>query len=373
MRIGILSMQRVVNCGSFLQAYALRQTVEDIAHAPAEFIDFPNPLDGGTPAEESFAAGALKRGKHLLLPQYRQSERRKINKQKFYRRWKADLPQLGLPARPAGPSGTYDLVVVGSDEVFNLCQFTDAGKEVPWLLLGEGLETRRLISYAASCGQTDVRSLAEAGAEERSAGLLRRFDELSVRDENTEDTVRTLSGREALLHLDPVLVSRDFPRARTHRKPARRYLLVYAYSGRISDPGEIEAVRSFAKEKGLQIICLNNTQTWARKTVTVSPFDVPRWFEDAEYVVTDTFHGAVFSIRTGARFAVFVRNSNRNKLSSLLDQFDLEDRVVAEGNPLKEVLARPMDQVRISFRLREERNRTVEYLREEIAKAADHG
>ena len=373
MRIGILSMQRVVNCGSFLQAYALRQTVEDIAHAPVEFIDFQNPLDGGVPAEESFAAGALKRGKHLMLPQYRQSERRKINKRKFYRRWKADLPQLGLPARPAGPSGTYDLVVVGSDEVFNLCQFTDAGKEVPWLLLGEGLETRRLISYAASCRQTDVRSLAEAGAEERSAGLLRRFDELSVRDENTEDTVRTLSGREALLHLDPVLVSRDFPRARTHRKPTRRYLLVYAYSGRISDPGEIEAIRSFAKEKGLQIICLNNTQTWARKSVMVSPFDVLRWFEDAEYVVTETFHGAAFSIRTGARFAVFVRNSNRNKLGSLLDQFDLEDRVVTEGNPLKEVLERPMDQVRISFRLREERNRTMEYLREEIAKAADHG
>ena len=32
-----------------------------------------------------------------------------------------------------------------------------------------------------------------------------------------------------------------------------------------------------------------------------------------------------------------------------------------------------MDQVRVSFRLREERKRTVEYLREEIAKAADHG
>ena len=372
MRIGILSMQRVVNCGSFLQAYALRQTVEDIAHAPVEFIDFPNPLDGGAPAEESFAAGALKRGKHLLLPQYRQSERRKISKQKFYRRWKAVLPQLGLPARPAGPSGTYDLVVVGSDEVFNLCQFTDAGKDVPWQLLGEGLQTRRLISYAASCGQTDVRSLSEAGAEEHCAEALRRFDALSVRDWNTDDTVRLLSGREALIHTDPVLISRDFPRSGTLRKPARRCLLIYAYSGRISVPGEIEAIRSFAKEKGLQIICLNNAQTWARKTVTVSPFEVPRWFEAAEYVVTDTFHGAAFSIRTGARFAAFVRDSNRNKLSSLLGQFDLEDREVTAANPLREVLERPIDQVRVSFRLREERNRAVEYLREEIGKAADH-
>ena len=371
MRIGILSMQRIVNCGSFLQAYALRQTVEAIAHAPAEFIDFPNPLEAA-PVREAPAVRLLKRGKHLLLPRYRSAARRKISKERFYRRWKDALPELGITDRPEEPSGTYDLVIVGSDEVFNLCQFTDAGKEVPWQLLGEGLQTRRLISYAASCGQTDVRSLADAGAEERCAEALRRFDALSVRDENTEDTVRMLSGREAQFHLDPVLISRDFPQARTHRKPAYRYLLVYAYPGRISDPGEIEAIRSFAKEKGLRILCLNNAQTWARKTVTVSPFDVPRWFEDAEYVVTDTFHGAAFSIRTGARFAAFVRDGNRNKLSSLLEEFGLGNRAVTADNPLRAVLERPMDQVRISFRLREERKRTVEYLREEIEKAADH-
>lgn len=372
MRIGILSMQRIVNSGSFLQAYALKKTVEEIAGAPAEFIDFPNPL-AETVRWKPLAVRVLKRGKHLLLPKYRQGERRKINKQRFARRWREALPELGLKARPAGPSGTYDLVIIGSDEVFNLCQFTDAGKEVPWLLLGEGLETRRLISYAASCGQTDAGSASAAGIGERCAELFGRFDALSVRDRNTAETVGALSGRETLLHVDPALLLRDLPQAGENRKGAFRYLLVYAYSGRIRDPEETEAIRSFAEEKGLRIVCLNNTQDRAWKTVTVSPMDVPRWFAGAEYVVTDTFHGAAISVSTGAQFAAFVRDSNRNKLSDLLERFGLEDRAVTPDHPLREVLEHPADREKVRAVLREERNRAEEYLQEEIAKAAEHG
>ena len=41
MEIGILSMQRVVNYGSFLQAYALKQTISALGHT-VEFVDIEN-------------------------------------------------------------------------------------------------------------------------------------------------------------------------------------------------------------------------------------------------------------------------------------------------------------------------------------------
>lgn len=39
MKIGILSMQRIVNYGSFLQAYGLKKTVEKLGHE-VEFVDY---------------------------------------------------------------------------------------------------------------------------------------------------------------------------------------------------------------------------------------------------------------------------------------------------------------------------------------------
>ena len=89
--------------------------------------------------------------------------------------------------------------------------------------------------------------------------------------------------------------------------------------------------------------------------------------------MTDTFHGAAISVSTGAQFAAFVRDSNRNKLGDLLERFGLEDRAVTPDHPLREVLERPADREKVRAVLREERNRAAEYLQEEIAKAAEHG
>ena len=41
MNVGILSMQRVVNYGSFLQAYALKQTISALGYT-VEFVDIEN-------------------------------------------------------------------------------------------------------------------------------------------------------------------------------------------------------------------------------------------------------------------------------------------------------------------------------------------
>ena len=70
MKIGILSMQRIVNNGSFLQAYALRETLRALSGFDAEFIDFDNALQNKKEMEKKqpFLLRLLRDVKHTLLP-----------------------------------------------------------------------------------------------------------------------------------------------------------------------------------------------------------------------------------------------------------------------------------------------------------------
>jgi hypothetical protein len=97
----------------------------------------------------------------------------------------------------------YDLVLVGSDEVWNL--------KHPWyggsaLFYGEGLRPRRLASYAASFGNC----VSSGGIDAYWADRLRAFECLSVRDLNTRQIIQDSVGIEPALALDPCL---KFPRS----------------------------------------------------------------------------------------------------------------------------------------------------------------
>lgn len=48
----------------------------------------------------------------------------------------------------------------------------------------------------------------------------------------------------------------------------------------------------------------------------------------ADYVITDTFHGTVFSIKMNTKFCTLVRDSNRNKLEALLNKLDKLDKIL---------------------------------------------
>jgi hypothetical protein len=102
---------------------------------------------------------------------------------------------------------SYDTVVVGSDEVWNLAHPWYSGCQ---LFYGTGLRTERLVSYAASFGNYD----AWWGLEEFWAGLLKNFDAIAVRDENSARLIVNALGLNPAVVLDPCL---QFPHhARNH-------------------------------------------------------------------------------------------------------------------------------------------------------------
>lgn len=120
-KVGIMSMQRIANYGSFLQAYALKQLIEEVG-CNVEFVDY----HVGAPviAENADSKNKVVRKieKGLETFRYRAPLAHKLSfiryKQSFARKY---MPLLGI-ADEMNYNPTVDCLVIGSDEVFNCIQ-----------------------------------------------------------------------------------------------------------------------------------------------------------------------------------------------------------------------------------------------------------
>ena len=259
--------------------------------------------------------------------------------------------------------GFVGVVVIGSDEVFNCTQKTWFGFSSQ--LFGKGLNASRIITYAASFGATTIDKLQLVGKKEIVSSLLHDLDAISVRDENSMKVIEELTGRTPWLHVDPVLMF-DYNQFIPDKFNRNEYIIVYTYPGRITDKKEISSIRNFAKSKELKLISIGHYFSWCDEVVIPTPFEVLAYFKGASYIITDTFHGSVFSIKFNKEFCTIVRDMNSNKLVSLLKQFGLENRIVTDMNKMQKILETPIDYAGVNKIIMEETKRSITYLTQNI-------
>ena len=357
MKVGILSMQQITNYGSFLQAYGLKSIIESLGHD----VEFVNIVIGEQ------------------LPQYKISKLHKVRLMlkrlkvkhpfrqlqctfRLHKRFDKEFkPELGV--KPGNNDTHFDVVVIGSDEVFNVAQTTWFGFSTQ--LFGEGLDTDKVISYAGCFGATTVAKLKELNIDKRVGDLLSKMDAISVRDKNSVDVVTSLTNKKPNLNIDPV-IAYEFEKEIVIPDIKEDFLFVYTYPGRMNDPKEVKAIKDYARTNNLKVIANANYFDWVDEVVTPHPFEVLGYFKKAKCIVTDTFHGAVMSLKYNKPFAVIVRGMNSNKLTFLLEQFNLSSRTI--NNPVKlesimdsEILYDP-----INDKIKEERKKTIEYLNKNL-------
>lgn len=369
MKIGIMSMQRIINYGSFLQAYGLKSTIESMGHS-VEFVDYlAEPSLVKTEAVNTGAGllGKMRNACRMLQPAYRDYRNRQIRMNQsfgaFYRRFQEEfLPELGVTeSRNLRPE--LDVLVIGSDEVFNCTQPGDAvGYSLQ--LFGADHRAKRLVSYAASFGSTTLEKLDHFGIRDDIKSRLEGFDSLSVRDTNSARIITELCGTVPVQNIDPVLLY-EFPEVNEIQIPHKDYIVVYAYAGRIREE-EAAAIRAFAKKEGKKILSLGFYQPFCDEYVQTTPMEALAYVKHADYVVTDTFHGTVFSIKYQVPFATLIRESNRQKLGDLLQRFEAEDRSVMELSQLERVLKQPLASEKIRTLLKQYRREAKAYLQDAL-------
>lgn len=352
MKIGILSMQQITNYGSFLQAYGLKSILENLGH-DIEFINI-------IPGEQLPQYKICKLYKvKLMLKRLKVKHPLKQLKYtlKLHRRFDNEF-KLELGVYPDGNDAHFDVVVIGSDEVFNVAQTTWFGFSPQ--LFGEGLNADKVISYAGCFGATTIEKLKELDIDRKVGELMSRMDAISVRDKNSFDIVTSLTSIKPNLNVDPV-IAYGFEDEIKIPDVTDKYMLVYTYPGRMNKPNEVHALTDYARNNKLKIIAIANYFDWVDEVITPNPFEVLGYFKQASYIVTDTFHGAVMSLKYNKQFAVIVRDMNSNKLSFLLDQFGLNDRIANKVNNIKGILDKKVDYNPINNIIEIEKERTQKY------------
>lgn len=202
------------------------------------------------------------------------------------------------------------------------------------------------------------------GVTDEVSLAMKSMQAISVRDRNSFEIVKSLTGKEPHIHIDPVLIF-DFT---SFVKPVKRkdYIIIYTYANRIKDRKEIDAIKSFARRQGKKIISIGFYLPWCDETVVPDPFEVLGYIKGADYIITDTFHGSVMSLKFNRKFAALVRSSNRQKMSYLLSQFHLEDRIVSEVSALENVLLSTSDYGFVNDLIQAERERSLDYLKRNL-------
>lgn len=358
--VGILSMQRVLNYGSFLQAYALRQLLLRQGADKVYFLDIKpgRLLAGFEPPTKISRIGRVV--KALLTGRFPA----KIRDHRFDKRMRASIARnLSTLELDKPCPNEFDTVVIGSDEVFNCCQISSWGYTTQ--LYGNIPEAKKVISYAGSFGHTTYGQLIDFGLDQEIGTTMKTMAAISVRDENSYEIVEKVTGIKPEIHLDPVLIYgyKDEIAQRNISYPDK-YMIVYSYQGRINDPKEIDEIVRFARSKRLSLISIFCRYDWCDEAVIPdTPFDVLAWFKSAEYIVTDTFHGTIFSIITHRPFYTFIRENNCQKLRSLLKQLHLQERGDMD---LDSVMRTSLDYNLVENILEHERSHTNAYLKCEL-------
>lgn len=367
-KVGILSMQRIKNYGSFLQAYALRTLIEELGH-DVQFVDYhvEKPVIEVTKNTKfsSFSKIAqTMEGDAPLVQKVQYMIHKKNFGKKYYK-------LLGL-TKEFNYNPKLDTLVIGSDEVFNCIQSnTNVGFSME--LFGKNNNAKNLITYAASFGNTTIGKLKKYGKFDEIKKLIENFDNISVRDTNSGKVINEMTGKNIYYNLDPVLVydyineCNEIPKLNINEN----FMIVYAYSNRISKE-ESKHIKEFAKKNKLKIYAIGGAQNCADKFIDCSPFEVLAYFKNAEIIVTDTFHGSIFSIINKKKFVTLVRKSignnygNEEKLTDLLSRLNLEDRIVYDISDLEKIANRDIDYSDTDKVLEEERVKAKNYLKKSI-------
>lgn len=357
MKVGIMSMQKIINYGSLLQAYGLKKIIESMGDYSVEFVDYKAeaPIAEDNRKAEPVLINKTKRILKLVFsPKYRKRRKYDIKQNSlfgvYYNKFKSEWLKniLGI-TDDMNYTPELDVLVIGSDEVFNC---TQSGNDVGYSLqlFGKDNRAKKLISYAASFGSTTYKNLVDYNIVDEIGNYLSKFDCLSVRDKNSKEIVEKLTGKSAAENVDPVLVY-DFEKEVTKRIDMKDYIVVYAYSGRINEK-EAKAIQEFAHKNGKRTLSIGVAQSFTDEYVLADPFEMLAYIKNADYVVTDTFHGTVFSIKYQVPFATIIRESNKQKLTDLLCRFNLESRILRNIDEIENIMKNPLDKEKIKQYIR---------------------
>lgn len=251
-------------------------------------------------------------------------------------------------------------IIIGSDECLSL----ESGANM--MMYGHSCCTDKIIYYAPSFGQTSIEEMMEYNCYNLIKSGIGNIKFLSARDDNTQTIMKQLSVDNNVVKVcDPVLLY-DFSNIKSKvNLPKKKYMLIYGYDKNFMDKAEIEQIKNFAKEHNLKTVSAGTYHKWCDYNYNCDCLQWIEYFRNAEFVLTDTFHGSITSIINNKKVAIKIRKQlNNNKLSDLINTFGLQKANIEEitKDNLNKVFENNIDYELFNNVLIEKRKESKDYL-----------
>lgn len=361
-RIGTISYNiyaNFTNYGSALQTWALHQAIKKTENDPV-LVDYcPDILadkDPLNPYKNMWdQSDEAKRMVELTLPAIR------VNYEKFDRFYheRFDRTKIKYISRNFNEINNEGIgrFVCGSDTIFCPDEFgIDDGYYANYDVM-----RGNTVSYAASFGDPHFTDETYRLLNQR----ILNFKALGIREnlmipylkEHTDVPVQRVIDPTLLLtadEYDPIIAEPQLQ---------DKYILLYS---RRYSPKMEEYAEQLAKEKGLKIVDISLRAVNADKG-HIMRYDagVEEFLSlviHAEYIVTNSFHGMIFSVQFRRPFVIFSREQCDNKIEEILSLFGLSDRILIEGTEQ----FKPIDYDEVHKRIDIARNESLDFLKMEL-------
>jgi len=341
MKIGTLTVHNGYNFGASLQAYALVKALRKIG-AEANLLDYRNEkIENFQNRQKKYgwsSVGQLIRNLRILTRKMVDGGATKRTQKKYLDFHKEVLDtECGTLLNAASFSYVnqiYDGFICGSDQIWNE---RITGSDLIFFLDFAG-EYKIKASYAASLGAPKLNYPENKISE--IAHLLGTFNAISIRETINKEEIEQLSGKDCTVVVDPVLLLSpedwiSIANTSTLQIPLKPYAIYYQV---LEDSCLYKAARNIAEHCGLPLIrmdwhplkaTLKGCKSLSRKGI--GPKEFLKLFLNADLVLSNSFHGTVFSLIFKKQFLTFElidANSAKNKrLEELLDLTGLRSRL----------------------------------------------
>lgn len=324
MKIGILTFPKAINYGTALQAAALYKILSKRS-GDVFFVD--HKCDAIERSNSIFDLRSAANPKYTLA--------HLLNLDIALKRRKnfSDFQQKNMRFSDA-PFTDYDIVVAGSDQIWN---YNLTGDDYKTFFLDFTNGKTKKAAYAGSFGLSKL----DDNRKESIAALLSDFDFLSVREEQAAKIIDSLISKKPPVVVDPtLLLTKNDWEQLADKKQGNGFIFVYTV---FNDDALWNFAHSMSEKTGLPIKTISYSRLHrndAQISFTAGP---AQWLDcmlNASVVITNSFHGTAFSVNFHKDFYFNVPDNAKSVGSRLFDltsRYGISDRCLSAGAPQKDI------------------------------------
>lgn len=365
MKVAFITRHTPSNYGSVLQAYATQKAIEALGHEAVCINYIRTDELSKNQAKTHLAISRWNKNAATRLLYYVTQKPVFDAATKRFDVYRNNMLKLtdkvcNTPEQLTENLPVADIYMTGSDQVWNT---VGTGVIDPAYFLSFVPDDKKKIAYAGCFGTKEVRDNDRDNIEK----WLKRYRHVTIREKSGVDIAKSL-GVDAEQVLDPTFLMTPENWLKMIPKKTKKENYVLVYQLHPNKEFQIYA-KKFAKKKGMKLIRINpyfHHIFKPGKFIFCPPVEEFLWYiKNADYFLTDSFHGTSFAIGLNTQFVDILPNVYSERNRSILAIAGLENRILMSYDDF-EIADTPIDYSSVNRRIDAERTRSAQILKKII-------